>query len=231
MERNEQMYWVHTRGLVITLPPAVTRDISGSISRGENVNPLQFHRLSLIDNDPILKKRLPQSSDGCKYMDRVDLEWRGQLLKEAKDISLMIRTSVLEVTGFADEDFAIILFGSIAKGLCKSKTDEDPSNIDLSVIGNFSEEQKQAIFDSIRPTRDKGRERIGNNIGVFIQTPEKLVNNAYSSVLQFISSCAQPLYDPGGIWHRLEQEALEYSFQKTRRDILRKQTGAKKIRQ
>lgn len=224
-ERIEQMYWVSTRGIIVTLPPPITEGVTRAAVRGQDIDLLQGQRLALIDNDSILRKRYPQSSDGCNYMCRVDLGWRGELLKEAEDVTSVIRKSVLKATGFLDEDFAIILFGSVAKGLSRRRMDEDPSNIDLSVIGNFSEDQRTDIFDGIRAVRERGRMRIGNNIGVFIQTPEKLIKDFYAPLIQFIGSCAYPLHDPGNIWKHLEEEALKCSLERTRKEMLKRNNG------
>lgn len=220
-ERAEQMYWIHSRGVAITLPPPITEKISGPISRGECVDPIQYHRLYLIENNSILKKRLPQDTDGERYMYRVDLKWRERLLEEVQKIAFVIKKSVKEVTGFSDEDFAIILFGSVARGLCRNSSDEDPSNIDISVIGDFSDLDRGEIFERIRPDREKGGERIGNNIGIFLQTKEKLAKDNYSSVIQFIGACGYALHDPGNIWHNIETEALMSSIIKANKKISR----------
>lgn len=225
IEGAEQMFWVHDRGLIITLPPIFTAEIAGSICRGEQINPLQVQRLSIIETDPILKKRHAESGEGCNYgnnyMTRVDLEWRENLLKEANLMAGVIRNSAAEL-GFVDEEFAIILFGSIPRGLSRARTDEDPSNIDLSVIGNFSDYDREAILNRIKPTRDEIGRKIGNNTGVFVQNKYRLTRENYQPVIQFIGACAEPLYDPGGIWQHLEKEALECSLSSSKKAAIKR---------
>lgn len=215
IENAQQMFWLPERGITVTLPPLITQQISGPIARREDVDPLQFHRLSIIANDPIMRKRLPSSKDGLEYMTKVDLSWRQELLKEACSMTDAIRTSVPEVTTACDGDFAVIIFGSISRGLTRNRENEDPSNIDLSIIGNFSEDDRIAIFNRIRPTRDQIAARIGNNVGVFVQTHDKLIKNGYGAMIQYIGACAYALYDPNHIWSKLEEEALAFSKTKT----------------
>ncbi len=225
VERAEQMFWVHDRGLIITLSPSFTAEIAYSICRGEQINLLQGQRLSIIETDPILKKRHAESGEGCNYgnnyMSRVNLEWRETLLKEANLMARVIRNSAVEL-GFADEEFAIILFGSIPRGLSRTRTDEDPSNIDLSLIGNFSDYDREAILNRIKPTRDEIGGKIGNNTGVFVQSGDRLKRENYQPVVQFIGACAEPLHDPGGIWQRLEKEALECSLSSSQQAAIKR---------
>lgn len=217
--RIEQMYWLPRRGVIVTLPPHVTREIAGPISRWEDITPAAGHRLALLDKESILKKRFPNSEIGNDYRNRVDMVWRGALLHEAMYMAYAIKEAVKQVTGFAEEEFAILLFGSIARGLSRSRQDADPSNLDITVIANFTEDQREQVFYIIRPNRERGRERIRNNIGVCLQTPSKFTNDHYALTLELIGSCAQPLHDPGNLWGQLEQEALEYSLTKTRKKM------------
>ena|SRR3989344_9266915 len=204
-ERAEQMFWVHSRGVIITLPPAATASISNACANGEGLNRGEQRRLHIITNDSILRKRYPSEEDGKKYMNSVDMKWRQSLYAKAILISEEVAA---HARGIGKEDFAILLFGSVAKGLTRSQHDADPSNIDLAVIGEFTDQDREELLNRIRPIRDREEKEIGNNVGVFVQTPEKLRKTNYSTAIMYIGSSARTLYDPKGIWADLEKEAL-----------------------
>ena len=204
-ERAEQMFWVHTRGLIITLPPDATASIGRAHANGEELPQNEQLRLNAINNDCILKKRYPSAKDGKEYMNHVDLKWREVLYQKANLISSQIVEQAKEM---GKEDFAVLIFGSVAKGLTRGQNHPDPSNIDLAVIGEFTEEEREELLNRIRPIRDNEEEKIGSNVGVFVQTPDKLRKSNYGASLMYIGSSARALYDPKGMWAGLEKEAL-----------------------
>jgi len=206
-ERAEQMYWVHTRGVIVALPPDATASIGKAHANGEELNHIVQRRLSIINNDGILKKRYPSAKDGVKYMNSVDMEWREILYGKANSICTQI---VEQAKAIGKEDFAILLFGSVAKGLVRKQDHADPSNIDLAVIGQFTYEEREELLDRIRPIRIKAVEEIRNNVGVFVQTPDKLRHSDYGAAFMYIGSSARALYDPKGVWSSLQEEALSY---------------------
>lgn len=204
-ERAEQMFWVHTRGIIVSLPPDATESIGKAHANGEEMHPNDQRRLNVINNDGILKKRYPSTKDGEEYMNSIDMEWREVLYSKADSISTQI---VEEAKKMGKEDIAILLFGSVAKGLVRKQDHADPSNIDLTIIGQFTDKEREELLNRIRPIRDKEREEIRNNVGVFIQTPDKLRNSNYGAVFMYIGSSARALYDPKSIWSNLQEEAL-----------------------
>lgn len=214
-ERAEQMFWVHTRGVVVALPPDVTASIGKAHANGEEIYPNDQRTLSIINNDGILKKRYPSAKEGEKYMNSVDMGWREALYDKAISISEQIAE---EAKAMGKEDVAILLFGSVAKGLVRKKDHADPSNIDLAVIGEFTKEEREKLMNRIRPIRHKEQENIGNNVGVFIQTPDKLRNSDYGAALMYMGSSARALYDPKGIWSNLREEALSCQRQSKEKD-------------
>lgn len=204
-ERAEQMFWVHTRGVIVTLPPDASASIGKAYANSEDLHHEDQRRLSAINNDGILKKRFPSAKDGEKYMNSVDMEWREVLYDKANLISTQI---VEQAKAIGKEDFAILLFGSVAKGLTREKKHDDPSNIDLAVIGEFTDKEREGLLNRIRTIRGREEKEIGNNVGVFVQTPVKLRKSNYGTALMYIGSSARALYDPRGIWSTLEEEAL-----------------------
>lgn len=209
-DHYEQMLWLHERGLVVTLPPEATRRIASSKN---GLPETEAQRVRILSQDSILKKRYPAPEDGVVYMESVDLPWRKRLYQLAENVSDCIVQRAREI---GKEDIAVILFGSVAKALSRAQSDPDPSNIDMAVIGDFTDPEKRELFNRIRPCRDQGKEIIGNNIGVHIQTVEKLRKNQYCTALEYIGSSARTLYDPKGIWDELEREALMYKIEQTR---------------
>ncbi|GEM_PF-3430078 len=214
-ERFEQMFWEHKTGLIIALPPKATERIVQSTSCGQGIPSEEGRRLHIINQDPILKRRFPKNS-GIIYMDYVDFGWREELYKKAIGMtnkiveeSTLIGKVAKNKNGKEIAEIAVILFGSVAKGLVRTKNHPDPSNIDLAVIGNFNKEEREELFNRIRRSRESIGIEIGNNAGVTIQCPEKLIKDNYSSALAYIGSSARALYDPMEIWKNIEWEALE----------------------
>jgi len=220
-ERAEQMFWVHNRGIIVALPPDATASIGNAYANRKELDHKDQRRLNAINNDGILKKRYPSAKDGEEYMNSVDMEWREVLYRKADLISVQIAE---QAKAIGKEDFAILLFGSVAKGLARKQDHPDPSNIDLAVIGQFTDEEREELLNRIRPIRNKEEEEIGNNVGVFIQTPNKLRNSNYGAAFMYIGSSARALYDPKGIWSSLQEEALSSQ----RRCKEKKQNGGSK---
>lgn len=193
--------------------------------RGERVGPWSEEeklRLKLLTRCGILENRYSTPEEGKEFMKVVDYERRKELLGMACELT----DCIIDKWGIINpgKNIAVVLFGSIAKGLVKKSDHSDPSNIDLTVIGMFSPEEKELLFNEIRPKRTEIQERIlkdcpnaadraglcVGNAGVHIQCPEKLIKNNYSGALEYIKSKATPLYDPSGIWRNLEKEALDF---------------------
>ncbi|MFA5932839.1 MAG: hypothetical protein WCV81_01075 [Microgenomates group bacterium] len=210
-EKGEQMFWAHTLGLIVLLPSESTKAISSAILKNNSLPEEECQRLKILVDDPHMKKRFPTPNSGRQYMYSVDLNWRQYLYAEAQKMTSHI---VDEAKRLDLNNFAVLLFGSVAKGLTRDKYHDDPSNVDLTVIGDFTENTRNELFDYIRPYRAQGGERIHNNIGVHIQNLEKLTRNNYNEALTYIGSLARPLHDPSGIWQKIEHDAIEYSRQK-----------------
>jgi len=179
-------------------------------------------RLKLLQTDPILKQRYPTRQEGLEFMDRVDYGRQYELIGLAYELTGAILDAWAEMTPGQDRDVAVILFGSVAKGLVKKPDDPDPSNIDLAVIGDFKDGERDILLNAIRPKRDeigrKIRESVPHiespesnpgNAGVFVQHTDKLEASAYGQARMYISSNAIAIHDPAGIWRGLETEALK----------------------
>src|SRR3989344_4178157 len=83
-QEAEQLLWVHTRGLSVTLPPESTRKIAQAALAGREMPHEESARLAVIVNDPILRKRHPREKDGETYMEDVCCEWRSKLYDRAQ---------------------------------------------------------------------------------------------------------------------------------------------------
>lgn len=207
-ERAEQFFWVHNRGVRVALPPESTSKISKASILGQGVPEEEVQRLKVITHDPILRKRYPADSDGQEYMQSVCANWRNELLSRAQSISCEIAH---QAESMRKRPTAIILFGSVARALTKYKGHEDPSNIDLAVIGHFNDSERTELFDRIRPVRESMAGEIGNNVGVIVQDVQAVRNNDFDSALIYIGSSATALWDPEGLWAQIEKDALERS--------------------
>lgn len=223
MANPEYLITLPKRGLRVT-PPHETQTNMRLARSGQKVSwsPEEKTRLRELINCTILKKRYPAKEDGDRFMkEDVDYERREELRCMANELVGCIVSSWRTIN--PQKDIAIILFGSIAKGLVKRPDHPNPSNVDLAVIGNFTPEEKSELFDGIRFKRKEIQQRTINgntnidpsernpgNAGVLIQTPDKLIVNDFSATRIYIRSNAQPLYDPAGIWKKIERRALEH---------------------
>lgn len=206
-ERVQQMFWLHDRGLILTLPPEATKKIAHGVNNG-GIPKDELQRLKIIGRDTILKNRYPTSVEGSEYMESVDMEWREHLFSVAQETADHIKEQAEKM---GKEKIAIVLFGSVAKGLTKSPDHSDPSNIDMVVIGDFLDEEKEELFDKVRPIRNEKAEEIGNTVGVHIQDRSIFTKNNHNDALNYIASGATALYDPHAVWSNIESEALSAS--------------------
>lgn len=214
-EIAQQKLWMHNRGIEILMPPhAKTTPEQGEVSARES------QRLYQIHQDGTLKKRYPTPEKGQEFMEIVDFDRRETLLSKAAEASSTIVDAWQQIN--PDKDIAVVLFGSVAKGTVKECQDPDPSNIDMAVIGDFTCEEQEALYDSIRPYREQVKQELlescgelasseanPGNLGVNIQQTQKLTNGHYSGMVSYIGSAAFPLHDPTNIWETLEQDALD----------------------
>lgn len=191
-------------------------------------------RLWLMKRCGVLAKRYPNPSDGEKFMEHVDYQRREELLGIAQNLTAEI---VISWRTISNKDIAVVLFGSVAKGLVKRTDHPDPSNLDLVVMGDISKEEKERLLDIIRPKRREAQRWIlqkipfinshednPGNAGVFVQNLEKVRKDNYADARNYITSGAIALYDPSGIWAQVESEALSDTVEKinNKRKLLRK---------
>jgi predicted nucleotidyltransferase len=182
-------------------------------------------RLYLMKQCGTLKRRYPEAGQGRKFMESVDYERRDELMERAKSLSLDIVNSWEQVN--PDKPIAVVLFGSVAKGLVKRTENPDPSNIDLAVIGDISREEKEKLLDEIRPHRRSvqdwilgkvpfinSEERNPGNAGVIVQSLETVAKDNFEPVKNYITSGAIPLHDPAGIWQETEEKALRSTVER-----------------
>jgi hypothetical protein len=208
---------------VRVIPPRQTMDNMRLAREGFSITPWsegEKARLALIKKDPIMAKRYPDPNSGQALMAEVCYERREELLLLAKDLTGVIVSEWGKIS--SDKDIAVVLFGSVARGLVRSREHPDPSNIDMSIIGNFSEEERLMLLDAIRPARQEIRLKIiktcvgqefsgiSGNAGVYVQNVDKLINNKFACAKEYISSNAFSLHDPSGIWKMVEESALNH---------------------
>lgn len=222
IESGQQLFWVHTRGLMVTLAPHVTQQINRAVNHKQPLPRSISNILGMITRDPILKKRYPNPSDGEVLMDSVDYDRREKLLAIAYEFCNHIVGTWREIN--PHKEIAVLLYGSVAKSLVKTPNHPQPSDIDLTVIGDFSEQERRELREKIHPMRDAIRERIVKSCpnitgappediryaGMMVQNTQKLIKNHYSDAIHYIGSCITPLYDPLGIWSDIENRAVEF---------------------
>lgn len=233
MERKTESYLITIpkRGIKI-IPPEETAQKMAAARRGERVGEWSQEektRLQLLIESSIMKKRYPTSEDGKQFMEWVDYERRKELFSYAEDLSNHIVGKWKEVN--PEQEIAIVLYGSTTRGLVKNPEHPDPSNIDMAVIGEISEEERLALFDAIRPKRHEIQEKIlcsckniapeyisqCGNAGVHVQHINKLKVNNYCTTFEYIKARAVALYDPASIWGQIELEALNLELSNQRR--------------
>lgn len=229
----EQMY-LHPTGVVVALTPELSAQIAKATLNGNQFTPDMQMSLRILDEDPILRGRYPAIQDGAAYMKDVCFGWRKRLMSVAGQVSNCIvdevmgmgktRTTQTNDGDYELADVAILLYGSVAKGLTRYNGHTDPSNIDLTVIGKFSSVERDELFDRIRPCRDLWSSEIGSNVGVHIQTPERLTNGNYWGALNYEASMTRALYDPFDIWKTIRREALEDYRERLNSKLLREST-------
>lgn len=217
-ELIQQKFWVHTRGVEMLLSPSFPQYIE---NEGEyKLSDEESERLRQIINDGTLKRRYPTPNDGREFMSDIDFDRRDHLLGMAYEASNKIVEEWRRIN--PDKDVAVILFGSVAKGLVKNPDHKDPSNIDMAVIGDITDDESEKLFDAIRPYRTSIQEKIlidcvevesedinPGNLGVLIQHTDKLTNGHYSGAAAHIMAGAFPLHDPQNIWTGIEHYALK----------------------
>jgi hypothetical protein len=147
--RPEYLITLPRRGLQI-IPPAHTEQVMRLARRhkaeGTRFTPAEKidlwpssekTRLRMIKNCKILEKRHPVPEDGKKYMESVDYSQREVLFGYAQELAETIIASWEGIE--PQKPIAVLLYGSVAKGLVKGIESLDPSNIDMAVIGDISD--------------------------------------------------------------------------------------------
>lgn len=217
--KPEYLITLPRRGIQI-IPPAETAAnmaLAKTLTPGGSENPRikwserEKTRLWLMKKDRVMSNRYPNKQNGQFFMQEVDYDTREMLLEQARDLTKEIADKWQEIN--PSSPIAVVLFGSVAKGLVKNADHHDPSNIDLTVIGKIKEEEREKLLNEIRPTRNNIRE-LGHNAGVLVQPIERVTKNYFSSALNYISSGATALYDPERIWSKVETDALDHATKK-----------------
>lgn len=200
----------------------------GRIKRSSIWSNHEKARIRLMMNNSIFQRRYPSYEEGRSFMDHVDDQRREELFSYAEEVTEHIVFQWEKIN--PSKPIAVVLFGSVATGLVKRIDHPNPSNIDLAVIGEFSEEERVQLFTGIREKRDEIQTRVlqrcskidsdeknPGNVGVFIQQTQKLVNDGYKCALEYLSSNATVLYDPENIWKPIEEQALAFYIRKMRK--------------
>lgn len=225
MSKEQLLISLPRRGIKI-IPPAETAHKMAQARRGEAVAPFSLEervRLRELISAKILAKRYPTTACGRAFMADVDYEWGNQLLKLSQAFTAALVCAWKEIS---DKPIAVVLYGSISRGLVKRPDHPDPSNIDLAAIAHFTDAEKEEFFAKIRPVREIIRGYIlsktpavdpdskGGNVGVHLNTIRSLEVSNYSSTINYVQAAARSLYDPDDIWKRLENEAIQRAMPK-----------------
>jgi len=225
MSKERLLISVPKRGIQI-FPPAETAHKMSQARRGEVVTPFSLEekvRLRELIHAKILAHRYPTKERGKAFMAVVDYEWGSHLLELSREFAAFL---VLSWKVVSVKPVSVILYGSISRGLVKRPDHPDPSNIDIAVIADFTDCEKEQFFDKIRPSREAIRGYIlsktpainpdskGGNVGIHLNTIRSLEVSNYSSTINYLQAAAVPLYDPDRIWERLEGEAIRRAMPK-----------------
>lgn len=149
------------RGISVALPSCSKTGLVVDSETGlplPQSHDLELARLAAIAGNTILKQRYPTPTDGSAFMQRVSSDWRKYLLGEAFEVA---RSLADICNDMGRERFAILIFGSLGRDLVKRPCDFDPSNIDISVIGqDIQPEDRRVILNEIRSARKTSTARI-----------------------------------------------------------------------
>lgn len=225
----DRLFTLPRRGLRVVAPPTSQVILQELKVNGKNGHPIwseqEKARISLLRDCRILRRRYPTAEAGRQFMDQVSTERREDLFRMAQDLTTHIVEKWQEVK--SDKHIAVILFGSVAKGLVKNVDHPDPSNIDLAVMGDITDKEREELMEKIRPRRLEMRKQIrsvcpnidtkdetSGNAGVIIQNSKKVRNGEFGPALNYIASGAIALYDPEGIWEKIENAALNFQARK-----------------
>ncbi len=222
-KESELLLYIPQRRLKILAPNGLETFVSRA-KNGYGVKPLnekEKAKLWLNLYSGILKKRCRSGEYDDSFRENIDFERRRELLNMARELTDCIVNQWKKIS--PNKEIAVLIFGSIPRGLVKSTTHPDPSNIDLAVIGVINDDEKNRLFDAIRPKRTATQEIIlqgcrnvnseidlhrSGNAGVIIQNTDKLLASNYAQTIEYIKANATPLYDPLDIWGRIEDQAL-----------------------
>lgn len=248
--RSEFRMTIPQRGISVVAPSDVAEVMAGARERkqsGVKLTPEERAtlwsdetkaRINMMTGCKILEQRYPTPNHGKKFMEQVDFERRDELLGYSLELTDTIVSSWQQIN--PDKPIAVLLFGSVAKGLVKKADNSDPSNIDMGVIGNITDTERESLLDAIRPKRQEIQRKIlgtcpevdsnepnPGNAGVLVQSINKVIDSRYGVARgYYISSGAIPLYDPEGIWREIEEKALQTQAEKIRRQ---RKCGFKKL--
>lgn len=238
---GQQTYHIFERGITLFLAPQAMRNINQTLETG-SIPETEGVRLSRINSCKILKERHPTPEDGMAYMSHVDYKRRNELLQIARNLTTCIVKEWRRIE--PGKPISVVLFGSIAKGLVKSGDHQDPSNIDLAVIGDFTDKESELLKDAIRPRRKEAQkiilrscplvisdEKNPGNAGVHIQSIRSLYAGDFSGALNHINAGAFAIHDPSGVWDRVEKEALNFITEKALRKAEKDRTHRSIFRQ
>lgn len=226
MSKEQLLITLPKRGLRVIPPPEVSQKMiearKGNIVRFSEEDK---YRLRKLIDCSILARRHPTPDAGREYMESVDYDWRNELLGMAGEMAATVVEEWSEIN--QEQPLAILLYGSVAKGLVKRPDHPDPSNIDLAVMGCITEEERLMLFDRIRPMRTCIQERIlahaedinspeanPGNAGVIVQHIDKVTKENFSGAKAYIAAGAIPLHDPAYLWRSIEQEAIRSALNK-----------------
>ncbi len=228
-EINELLINVPQRGIKMLIPPGLEWLLENS-RNSQQVRPLTENekaKLWLSLYSSTLRKRYPNKDAGKEFMSSVDYQRRQELYLLAEQMTECIVFEWKKIN--SQREIAVVIFGSIVRGLVKCPAHPDPSNIDMAVIGDISDCERSMLLDSIRPTRERVKNVVlsgcsnliesldqfkGGNAGVIVQNIQKLTVNSYSQTIEYIRANATPTYDPEGIWGKVENDALNFVVNK-----------------
>lgn len=217
--KHPYLFTLEKRGLVLTMTGGqIIQKYLEDKGFSPRVSSLEQARRFQIREANVLKKRYRTAKDGQNYMESVDYQWRAILFQKAFELLNVIQENWGKIN--PEIPFAVIVYGSLTRGLVKSPNHPDPSSVDLVVIGDTTVANKELLFNAIRYKRDeidafitancpnKSPESKGGTAAVHIITPETLTNERFSPALNYIQSAARALYDPHGIWKNIEHCTL-----------------------
>lgn len=187
-------YIIHDSGIPIRIPPYLRRGIFS----GDPDSKLQA---TMIKKDPYVGERNPEDTLPT------NLEENIRLRKIARRI--VMPTLIKYAEGWQIQHYAVLVHGSLAKGLIRNPIKADKSDIDIDLVIDDSKISKIAR-EGVR--RSMHASSIGARIDSYVWNMDDLRCNLGAYARYYLRSAPYPLANKGNIWEEIMWTGIESQY-------------------